>query len=63
MLIHPLCTVVESTGGAAATCGCGCGLGVCGLGIGFGDYGLGLDTCGIVNITAAPCWLRGLMRP
>ena len=26
-------------------------LGVCGLGLGFGDRGLGLDTCGFVNIT------------
>ena len=24
---------------------------VCGLGLGFGDRGLGLDTCGLVNIT------------
>jgi len=40
MLIHPVCVVgIDS---AAATCGCG---------LGFDDRGLGLDICGLVNIT------------
>ena len=41
---------LSGTGSAAATSGCR--LGVRGrLGLGFGDRGLGLGSCGLVNIT------------
>jgi len=43
---------LSGTGSAAATSGCRLGVhGRLGLGLGFGDRGLGLGSCGLVNIT------------